>query len=70
MTRASCCPHSTGELRRAATVFNDVTYGEQPGTEPNYRMVAELDEALRRHAAPSPADATAPAVPDTWASLR
>ncbi|MCV7176622.1 DUF4129 domain-containing protein [Mycolicibacterium sphagni] len=63
-------PAFDGDLRRAASVFNDVTYGEQPGTEPNYRMVAELDEALRRHAAPTPADAAAPAVPDTWAPLR
>lgn len=63
-------PAFAGELQRAATVFNDVTYGEQPGTEPNYRMVAELDEALRRHAAPSGSNATAPAVLDTWAPLR
>jgi hypothetical protein len=63
-------PAFEGELRRAATVFNDVTYGEQPGTEPHYRLVADLDEALRRHGAPSGADATAPAVPDTWAPLR
>lgn len=63
-------PAHAGELRRAAAVFNDVTYGEQPGTESDYRMVAELDEALRRHAAPVPADAAMPSVPDTWAPLR
>jgi hypothetical protein len=63
-------PAFAGELRRAATVFNEVTYGEQPGTEPNYRMVTDLDEALRRHAAPSGTEVTAPAVPDTWAPLR
>ncbi|BBY64393.1 DUF4129 domain-containing protein [Mycolicibacterium helvum] len=63
-------PAFSGELRRAATVFNDVTYGERPGTEPNYRMVADLDEALRRHAAPSGADVTATAITDTWAPLR
>ena len=62
-------PDFDAELRRAATVFNDVTYGERPGTEPNYRMVADLDEALRRHAGPS-GGATAHAVPDTWAPLR
>ena len=45
------------------------SYGEQPGTEPNYRLVAELDEALRRHGTPS-TDATTAAVPDTWAPLR
>ena len=63
-------PAFSGELRRAAMVFNDVTYGEQPGTEPDYRMVADLDEALRRHGTPSGTDATAPAVPDTWVPLR
>ncbi|MCX2933136.1 DUF4129 domain-containing protein [Mycobacterium sp. CVI_P3] len=63
-------PAFDGELRRAAAVFNDVTYGEQPGTEPDYRMVAELDDALRRHGAPSTADVAAPATPDTWAPLR
>jgi hypothetical protein len=63
-------PEFEGELRRAATVFNDVTYGEQPGTEPNYRMVADLDEALRRHAGPSGAGATAHGIPGTWAPLR
>ncbi|MBB3601494.1 hypothetical protein FHT40_001127 [Mycolicibacterium sp. BK556] len=63
-------PAFSSELRRAATVFNDVTYGEQPGTEPNYRLVADLDDTLRRHAAPSTGDPGAPAVPDTWVPLR
>ncbi len=63
-------PAFGGELRRSATVFNEVTYGEQPGTEPDYRMVADLDEALRSHAAPAGADLSAPAAPDTWAPLR
>jgi hypothetical protein len=63
-------PAFDGELRRAATVFNDVTYGEQPGTEPNYRLVAELDDALRRHATPTGVDAGAPSVADSWVPLR
>lgn len=63
-------PAFGGDLRRAATVFNDVTYGEQPGTEPDYRMVAALDEALRRHAGPAGSDGDAPVVADTWAPLR
>ena len=63
-------PVFSADLRRAAAVFNDVTYGEQPGTEADYRMVADLDDALRRHSAPS-ADATAdPVVTDTWVPLR
>lgn len=64
-------PAFGGDLRRAATVFNDVTYGEQPGTEPDYLMVAALDEALRRHAGPASSDGgDAPVVADTWAPLR
>ncbi|TGD89647.1 DUF4129 domain-containing protein [Mycolicibacterium sp. CH28] len=62
-------PALGAELRRAATIFNDATYGEQPGTESNYRMVAELDDALRRHATPTAGEAAA-AVPDIWVPLR
>jgi hypothetical protein len=39
-------PGLSGELRSAAVTFNDVTYGERPGTETGYRLVAELDEHL------------------------
>lgn len=39
-------PGLSGELRRAAVVFNDVTYGELPGTEPGYRLIADLDDHL------------------------
>ena len=63
-------PGFAAELRRAATAFNDVTYGEQPGTEPNYRMIADLDDALRRHATPTGSDLTATTVADTWTPLR
>lgn len=63
-------PGFASDLRRAATVFNDVTYGERPGTEAEYRMVADLDDALRRHAAPSGADTVDAAVTDSWAPLR
>ena len=40
-------PGFAGDFARAATTFNDVTYGERPGTEPGYRMIADLDERLR-----------------------
>ena len=58
------------DMRNAATVFNDVTYGEQPGTEADYRMVTDLDDALRRHSAPSAAGTAGPVVTDTWVPLR
>ena len=46
---------------RAAEAFNDVTYGERPGTESAYRMIAELDDHLRRHTAGATAGTSAPA---------
>lgn len=63
-------PHLAGELSQAATAFNDVTYGELPGTEPEYRMIADLDEHLRSR---SPAGAPAAPAAGTgkpWARVR
>ncbi|WKG03079.1 DUF4129 domain-containing protein [Mycolicibacterium sp. HK-90] len=42
---AAALPALATELSSAATTFNDVTYGEQPGTESAYRAIAALDEA-------------------------
>ncbi|OBG85502.1 hypothetical protein A5699_23980 [Mycobacterium sp. E802] len=42
---AAALPGLSSELFSAATTFNDVTYGEQPGTESAYRAIAALDEA-------------------------
>jgi len=63
-------PNLATELLCAADAFNDVTYGERPGTESAYRMIADLDDHLRFHtqAATTPAAATAP--PDGWAEVR
>jgi hypothetical protein len=63
-------PHLAGELSQAATAFNDVTYGERPGTEAAYQMIADLDDHLRSR---SPAAASAvgqPAAFDSWAQVR
>jgi Domain of unknown function (DUF4129) len=62
--------HLAGELSAAATAFNDVTYGEQPGTQAAYQMIADLDDHLR-----SRSPATAPAVgqaaaAESWAQVR
>ena len=38
-------------MLQAANAFNDVTYGERPGTEPAYRMIADLDDHLRSRGA-------------------
>ncbi|KHO18087.1 DUF4129 domain-containing protein [Mycolicibacterium setense] len=45
---AAALPGLSTELFRAATIFNDVTYGEQPGTESAYRTIAALDEVPTR----------------------
>jgi Domain of unknown function (DUF4129) len=64
-------PGLAGELRRAAETFNDVTYGDQPGTEPAYRAVTDLDEHLITRATAGPAADHAAAAPaDRWAQVR
>ncbi|MEB4207499.1 DUF4129 domain-containing protein [Mycobacterium sp. 94-17] len=63
-------PHLDNELSRAATAFNDVTYGEQPGTRDSYQMIAELDDHLRlRWQGPAPEPGRAKA-PDSWVEVR
>jgi len=66
----SALPHLAGELSQAATAFNDVTYGEQPGTPGAYRMIADLDDHLRsRSPAAAPAAGRA-AAGESWARVR
>jgi hypothetical protein len=63
-------PNLAAQLLRAADIFNDVTYGERPGTEPSYRTIADLDDHLRFH---TPASATSPAAATAiagWAEVR
>ncbi|MEY8013903.1 DUF4129 domain-containing protein [Mycobacterium servetii] len=63
-------PHLAGELSRAATAFNDVTYGERPGTEPEYRMIADLDEHLRSRSPAGAPAAPAAGTVESWARVR
>ena len=63
-------PHLAAELARAAEAFNDVTYGERPGTESAYRMIADLDDHLRSRMSASDAGAAVPTVVDRWAEVR
>jgi len=44
-------PDHRRELNRAATIFDEVSYGGQSGSSADYRLVAGLDDALRRSAA-------------------
>ncbi|GII75380.1 hypothetical protein Sru01_03620 [Sphaerisporangium rufum] len=39
-------PDLAARLSAAARLFDDVTYGQAPGTEEDYRFMSELDEAL------------------------
>ncbi|BBX63921.1 membrane protein [Mycobacterium saskatchewanense] len=63
-------PHLNDELSRAATAFNDVTYGEQPGTPDAYRMIADLDDHLRSRPQAAPSAPGPPASPESWAQVR
>lgn len=61
-------PELKDELRRAAEIFNDVTYGARPATEAGYRVIADLDDHLHR-AVVTHGD-TPSTTPDDWAPLR
>lgn len=63
-------PGLSEELRHAATAFNDVTYGELPGTESAYRMIADLDGHLLDHVAGGAADQSASGATDGWVEVR
>jgi hypothetical protein len=63
-------PQLAAELSRSAAAFNDVTYGERPGTPASYQLIADLDDHLRFH---SPADQSGPVTQreaDSWARVR
>jgi Domain of unknown function (DUF4129) len=63
-------PHLAPELSRAADAFNDVTYGERPGTPAAYQMIVDLDDHLRSRSAVGPPGPHQPATVDSWAPVR
>jgi len=63
-------PHLSFELSQAATAFNDVTYGERPGTPAAYQMVVDLDDHLRFRSAAGRPGLDEPASVDAWAPVR
>lgn len=63
-------PHLVSELRQAAMAFNDVTYGEQPGTQAAYQMVADLDDHLLTRWQGGPLEPGRPAATESWAQVR
>ena len=67
--RWAALPSAT-ELTQAATAFNDVTYGERPGTQAAYQMIADLDDHLRARTSGSGGTAALSATSDGWAEVR
>ncbi|OBG15709.1 hypothetical protein A5765_08085 [Mycolicibacterium celeriflavum] len=63
-------PRLAGELGAAATAFNDVTYGERPGTEDAYALIAGLDDHLGSRSPVAATAAATPAASDGWAEIR
>ena len=69
-TAGGTLPGLRGELFTAAAVFNDVTYGERPGSEDQYRMIAALDDRLGAQASLTGTGADSDAVAQPWAEIR
>lgn len=63
-------PHLSAELDRAAEAFNDVTYGELPGTQGSYRLIADLDEHLRSRSSGEVPAVSQSATSNAWAQVR
>jgi uncharacterized protein DUF4129 len=63
-------PHLSSELSQAATAFNDVTYGEIPGTQGAYQLIVDLDDHLRFRSQAAPPQFGQPAPVDAWAPVR
>ena len=63
-------PHLVFELSEAATAFNDVTYGERPGTMAAYQLIAGLDDQLRSRSTPNRSGPHQPANINPWAQVR
>jgi Domain of unknown function (DUF4129) len=63
-------PGLAGELFTAAEAFNDVSYGEQPGSESQYRMIAALDDQLGRQSSSSHPAVDGVSVHRPWAEVR
>ncbi|OBI75097.1 DUF4129 domain-containing protein [Mycobacterium sp. E740] len=63
-------PALSDELSCAATAFNDVSYGQRPGTEGAYRIIAGVDDRIGSHAPVVASAVAGPPTPDGWAEIR
>ena len=57
-------------MYQAATAFNDVTYGEQPGTQGGYQMIVDLDDHLRSRSPDGRSVTGQPVTAESWAQVR
>jgi hypothetical protein len=67
---AKLAPELAAELAAAAASFNDVTYGERPGSESAYRNIAELDEQIRSRRFAGSGDGASVGGTESWAHLQ
>jgi hypothetical protein len=63
-------PALAADMSRSAAAFNDVTYGEQPGTQSAYQLIVGLDDNIERRSATGQFGAAEPRVADSWAPVR
>ena len=63
-------PALAAELSQSATAFNDVTYGERPGTPAAYQLIVDLDDHLQYRSITGQFGTAVPQVADTWAPVR
>jgi Domain of unknown function (DUF4129) len=63
-------PALAAELSRSATAFNDVTYGERPGTQAAYQIIVDLDDHLHHRSAAGQFGPSEQLIPDSWAPVR
>jgi len=63
-------PALGAELTQSATAFNDVTYGERPGTQSAYQVIVDLDDHLRYRSSAGQFGAVEPVVVTSWTPVR
>jgi hypothetical protein len=63
-------PDLAGDLSQAANTFNDVTYGERPGTAAGYQFIADLDARLRSRGPAKAGASVAPGPTADWTAVR
>lgn len=63
-------PALAAELSESATAFNDVTYGERPGTPAAYQLIVGLDDHLQYRSTTGQFGPAMPQAADTWAQVR